>query len=205
MVGLYEAVIEELSTDRRPPIPVRPKIVSSTATTRRYAEQIESLYARSRSALFPPPGLDASDSFFGCYAREKDGSLSPGRMYVGVHAPGLGSMQTTEVRTFTALIQAPLVLLEEKRDPWWTLLIFFNSLRELGTTLSLFQSDVRDYQKNLINRLSQEEQKWRATYNLTELTAGLTMKKLRMHWPIFRLVIRPKNRPQSMYALPPVC
>lgn len=170
MVGLYETIIEELCTDRRPPAPVRPKIICSTATTRRYAEQINALYARPKSVLFPPPGMDASDSFFGRYARDRDGNLVPGRMYVGVHAPGLGSMQTTETRTFTALIQAPLTLLEEKRDPWWTLLIFFNSLRELGTSLSLFQSDIRDYQKNLVNRLDKEGREWRTTYNLLELT-----------------------------------
>ena len=79
MVGLHEAVIEELCTDRRPIKPVKPKIVSSTATTRRYMRQIQSLYGRSKSALFPPPGLDASDSFFGRYAKSKDGKLAPGR------------------------------------------------------------------------------------------------------------------------------
>ncbi len=179
MVGLYEAVIEELCTDRRPDVAVRPKIISSTATTRRYKEQINALYARPKSVLFPPPGLDASDSFFGRYARDKDGNLLPGRMYVGVHAPGLGSMQTTEARAFTALIQAPLTLLEERRDPWWTLLIFFNSLRELGTSLSLFQSDVRDYQKNLVNRLSKEERVWRTTYNLTELTGRANYEEVK--------------------------
>ncbi len=64
MVGLYEAVIEELCTDRRTEVPLRPKIVSSTATTRRYAEQIKALYGRAESTLFPPPGLNAIDSFF---------------------------------------------------------------------------------------------------------------------------------------------
>ena len=64
MVGLYEALIEELCTDRRHDPPVLPKIVSSTATIRRYADQIKALYARDEVTLFPPPGLDAGDSFF---------------------------------------------------------------------------------------------------------------------------------------------
>lgn len=179
MVGLYEAVIEELCTDRRPVLPVRPKIISSTATTRRYVEQIEALYARPKSVLFPPPGLDASDSFFGRYATDGDGNQAPGRMYVGVNAPGLGSMQTVEVRTFTALVQAPLILLEEKRDPWWTLLLFFNSLRELGTTISLFQSDIRDYQKNLFNRLGTEGRQWRSLYNVMELTGRANYEEVK--------------------------
>ncbi len=154
MVGLYEPAIEELCTDRRGGEPVAPKIVSSTATIRRYAAQIRALYGRNDVALFPPPGLEASDSFFASYARDGAGRLQPGRMYVGVHAPGLGSMQTVQVRVFTVLLQAAAQLPSpEERDPWWTLLVFFNSLRELGTTLSLFQSDIPDYLKVLGNRL----------------------------------------------------
>lgn len=146
VVGLYETVIEELCTDRRRlGAPVPPKIVTSTATIRRYSEQGRALYARSDIRLFPPHGLDAGDSFFARYARDNDGKLLPGRMYVGVHAPGLGSIQTAQVRTFASLLQAPLDLEPGKRDAWWTLLAFFNSLRELGTSLSLIQSDIPDY------------------------------------------------------------
>lgn len=152
IVGLYEAVIEELCTDRRGKRAVAPKIVSSTATIRRYADQIKALYAREEVALFPPPGLDASDSFFARYARNVDGTLAPGRKYVGVNAPGLGSLQNTEVRTYTALLQSPVGLTPEEQDPWWTLLIFFNNLRMLGNSLSLFQSNVPAYFKVVQNR-----------------------------------------------------
>jgi hypothetical protein len=55
MVGLYETVIEELCTDRRNGQVTAPKIVASTATIRRYTEQIKALYGRSDAALFPPP------------------------------------------------------------------------------------------------------------------------------------------------------
>jgi hypothetical protein len=56
MVGLYEALIEELCTDRRGETPIPPKIIASTATIRRYEEQIRALYGRPRATLFPPPG-----------------------------------------------------------------------------------------------------------------------------------------------------
>jgi hypothetical protein len=170
MVGLYEAIIEELCTDRRIEKPIKPKIVSSTATIRRYEEQILNLYGRENVSLFPPPGLEAGDSYFATYAQDEKGVLEPGRLYVGVHAPGLGSMQTAQVRTFTSLLQAPMLLPEEERDPWWTLLLFFNSLRELGTTLSLLQSDIPDYQKVLVNRLDQKEKFWRSFWEIRELT-----------------------------------
>ena len=122
-----------------------PKIVCSTATIRRYKDQIKGLYARDHVVLFPPPGLDADDSFFARSARTEEGDLAPGKLYVGVNAPGLGSLQTVQVRTYAALLQAPFPLEDEGRDPWWSLLIFFNSLRELGGALTLFQSDIPDY------------------------------------------------------------
>lgn len=145
MVGLYETLIEELCTDRRGDEVIRPKIVSSTATIRRYAEQVRTLYARDKVALFPPSGLDAGDSFFARYARNEDGSLAPGRKYVGINAPGLGTLQNTEVRTYTALLQATAGWTPEEQDPWWTLLIFFNNLRMLGNTLTLFQSQIPNH------------------------------------------------------------
>lgn len=141
MVGLYETTIEDLCTVEGK----KPKIICSTATIRRYAEQVQSLYGRTRSTVFPPPGIDADDSFFARHAIDKDGRLLPGRLYVGVHAPGLQSMQTAQVRTISALLQAPMSMSDDLRDPWWTPLVFFNSLRELGTTLSLVQSDIPDY------------------------------------------------------------
>lgn len=174
MVGLYETVIEELCTDRRQSNVIRPKIVSSTATIRRYAEQVKALYGRERVVLFPPSGLDADDSFFARYARDEYGKLQPGRMYVGVHGPGLGSLQTVQVRTFASLMQAPANIPNlAEQDPWWTLLIFFNSLRELGTTLSLFQSDIPDYLKVTANRLGIAYGSMRKLWRIRELTGRL--------------------------------
>lgn len=146
IAGLYETVIEDLCTDHRCDPPTQPKIVSSTATIRRYSEQIMGLYARRDAVLFPPHGLDASDSFFAQFATDSEtGEFLQGKLYVGVHAPGLGSIQTAQVRTYASLLQAVKDLDAKDQDPWWTLMSFFNSLRELGTSVSLMQSDVPDY------------------------------------------------------------
>lgn len=174
MVGLYEPIIEELCTDRRGQPAAKPKIVSSTATIRSYGEQVQGLYARNRTSLFPPPGLDADDSFFARVARRRDGTLERGRIYAGVHAPGLGSLQTVQVRTFSALLQAPQPLPPADRDPWWTLLLFFNSLRELGTTLTLFQSDIPDLLRGALRqRLGAGFEDVRQLKKILELTGRL--------------------------------
>ena len=173
MVGLYEPLVEELCTDRSEPDNVKPKIVCSTATIRRFSEQVLGLYGRARSEVFPPPALDAGDSFFSRHARKEDGTTQPGRIYAGVHAPGLGSVPTAQVRTFSALLQAPVPFPHKDRDPWWSLLTFYNSLRELGTALSLLQSDIPDYLSTIGDRegLDGRERRW--LMEVHELTGRL--------------------------------
>lgn len=173
LAGLYEPLIGELCTDHRDGRNRQPKIVTSTATIRRSEKQILGLYGRKASVLFPPPGLDADDSFFARYARDTDGKLQPGRLYIGVHAPGLGSLQTAQVRTFASLLQAPKTFDREEQDPWWTLAVFFNSLRELGTSLSLLQSDIPDYLNVLRIRLGLRSEDIRRLWNIRELTGRL--------------------------------
>lgn len=173
MVGLYEGLVDALCRAGLRDEPPPPKIVSSTATIRRYEEQIHDLYARSRTRLFPPRGIDASDSFFAAYARFDDGRFKPGRKYVGVHGAGLGSVQTAQVRTFASLLQAPADFSEAEKDPWWTLMVFFNSLRELGTSLSLLQSDIPDYLRVIQNRLGLRPSATRRLRKFLELTGRL--------------------------------
>jgi len=172
LCGLYEVLIEELCTDHEGSS-APPKIVCSTATIRRYAEQVRALYGRTQALLFPPPALDARDSFFARYATRPDGELSPGRLYMGVYGPGLRSLQTSQVRVLTALLQAPVRYTPQERDPWWTVMVFFNSLRELGTTLTLFQSDIINRFKTLRQRLGLRFDNQRKMRSLKELTGRL--------------------------------
>lgn len=173
MVGLYETLIEELCTDRRDGAVILPKIVCSTATIRSYREQVRALYGRRGVTLFPPPGLEDGDSFFARHAVDEQGERLPGKLYVGVNAPGLRSLETSQERTFAALLQAPMPLTPEERDPWWTLLLFFGSLRELGTSLSLFQSRIPDYFKTIKNRQGLDFKDLRYLYRPEELTGRL--------------------------------
>lgn len=152
MVGLYEPVIDELCTDRRSEKAIPPKIVASTATIRRYEDQIKGLFGREDVSLFPPHGLEEGHSFFAEPARLADGSLEPGRRYVGVMSASLGSMQTVQTRVAAATLQGATKVPEGDRDGYWTNLNFLNSLRELGNTVSLLESDVPDYLTGLVRR-----------------------------------------------------
>jgi hypothetical protein len=146
MVGLYEPVIDDLTTDKRGEAPIPAKIIASTATVRRYEEQIKGLFGRTEVALFPPHGLEEGRSFFADPAYLEDGRRAPGRRYLGVMSPSLGSTQTVQVRVATATLQAGTQISDPAdRDGYWTNLNFLNSLRELGNTLSLLDSDIPDY------------------------------------------------------------
>ena len=154
MVGLYETLIDELSTDRRDPEhPVKPKLIAATATTRASDRQIRDLYARKNTSIFPAPGLDASDSFFAKYDRDQNGKRKPGRRYVGFLPINYSSALTASVRMYSAALCAAYgFATEEERDPWWSLLVFYNSLRELGANLTLFGADIPQRMKDLQRR-----------------------------------------------------
>jgi hypothetical protein len=173
MVGLYETLIEKLCEDTRRY--VKPKIVASTATISRANEQVMNLYARRNVSLFPPSGLNVGDSFFSREARDESGELIPGRRYVGVLAPGHGSLQTTEARVFATLLQFAGAMegTNKDKDPWWTLLCYFNSIRELGSAATLFVSDARDYLRVLIDRHGIPYGDIRKLFNVTELTSRI--------------------------------
>jgi len=118
---------------------IRPKVIASTATIRRASQQIAALFDRDVS-VFPPQGLDAGDSFF---ARQ-DTSV-PGRLYLGVYAPGK-SIKTSLVRVYAAALSRALVEFEAEPTPesdsYMTLVGYFNSLRELGGAVRLVDDDV---------------------------------------------------------------
>jgi hypothetical protein len=180
MVGLYEGVIEELCTKRSKLTGevILPKLIASTATTRASTRQIRDLYAREKTAVFPPPGLNADDSFFATYDRfdagPDKGKVKPGRMYLGVLARGYGSGLTVNVRVFSSLLAAAKLVPEDQRDPWYTLLVFYNALRELGAGLTLFGADIPERLANLRNRWTPGAQANRRFLNhVLELTGRL--------------------------------
>jgi hypothetical protein len=148
MVGHYEMTLDELCRHGKDRFPA--KIIASTATICRARDQIWKLYAR-RECLFPPQGLKTGESFFAREAVEEDG-----RLYLGVFASALSSHVTAQVRVMSALLQAVNSLAEDRAellDPYWTLVSYFNSLRELGHAATLLRADIRDYMNAMWDRL----------------------------------------------------
>jgi hypothetical protein len=140
LVGLYETAVDFLSARRQNGRLIGPKVVASTATARRAFEQVQAVFYRSLR-VFPPPGLEPEDSFF---AVERPVSRNtPGRLYVGVCAPGK-SMKTAYIRVAASLMASASGLRVNPvlAEPYMTLISYFNSLRELGGAIRLMDDDI---------------------------------------------------------------
>ncbi|MFX0558850.1 helicase-related protein [Tepidibacillus infernus] len=167
LVGLYETAIDMLCSHKG----VKPKIISSTATIRKAKEQIKNLYNRDVQ-IFPPQGVVADDSFF---ARVSETKL--GRLYVGIMSSGK-TQTTTEIRLLASLLQSVerLDFDNEIKDKFWTLLAYFNSIRELGKAKTLIQDDVKDHIGRIFRR--KQDQKIRKVSNSKELTSRIPSDKI---------------------------
>ena len=102
VAGLYEAAIDQLASRGSGESRVRAKIVASTATVRRAADQIAALFDRDTTSIFPPPGIDRTDSFF---ARTVPATTNPARLYLGIAAQGRGP-KLVFLRSLTTLVAA---------------------------------------------------------------------------------------------------
>ena len=192
MVGLYETAIEALCVrdmvaDGTGSV-VRPKIVASTATARQAGDQIQSLFGRSATDVFPPPGPDRRDSFF---ARTAPVSRTPGRLYLGVAATGRNPKVVMR-RTWLALMGAAERAYRDAgghrnhanpADPYMTVLGYFNSLRELGGARRILEEEVRNTVKKYGERRRVGERRGlfqdRRTFSdVVELTSRVSTDKV---------------------------
>jgi len=144
MAGLYETAVEALcARTLADGAVILPKILASTATVRRAREQIHALFGRRRTAVFPPPGPDVSETWFS----EVDTEV-PGRLYLGIAGTGR-AMKAILLRVYVALLAAAERLYaaqgpgSETADAYMTLVGYFNSLRELGGMRRLVEDEVR--------------------------------------------------------------
>jgi hypothetical protein len=179
LTGLYETVIDHLAGRGD----VRPKVIASTATIRRAQAQGKALFERP-VMQFPPSGIDSRDSYF---AVEADRSKKGDRRYIGVMAPGK-SQTTLLVRVYAALLQFAREIdgAPADRDPYWTLVGYFNSLRVLAGARMQVQDDVEER----IELLAPDQDSARRLNDPIELTSRASsvdipgyLKRMRVTYP----------------------
>ncbi|MFF9088024.1 helicase-related protein [Streptomyces sp. NPDC014991] len=164
LTGLYETAVDALAG--------RPKVIASTATIRRAADQGRHLFARE-VRQFPPAGLDARDSWF---AVETPREEKASRRYVGLLAPGT-SQSTLLIRTYATLLHRAkhAETEDEVRDAYWSLVGYFNSLRLLSAAELQVHDDVVAYLELLAER---EGVAVRSVANYSELTSRVDASEI---------------------------
>ena len=201
-VGLFEKSIDFICTYKDSHgNTVKPKIITSTATTRNTDKQIFALFNR-RSEIFPKQGITADDSFFAYYERSNSGNYIANRKYVGVFPVGKTQVWM-QLRVTSISLAHRLLYLKEKislneifsnqdsldeisavADYYQTVLSYFNSLKEVGKTQSQLShylpGDVNFIIKNVLpwsfmDKITRNEDE----INYSELTGRLSGEEVK--------------------------
>ncbi|WP_017555569.1 DISARM system helicase DrmA [Nocardiopsis baichengensis] len=141
-VGLFESAVDRLCTWTAPDgSRTAPKIVASTATTKRAEAQVRGVFARDLQ-IFPPQVTDVADTFFSRQVPISESS--PGRRYMGVCAHGV-RLKSAEIRLAEILLIAGQTMFDkhgEAADPYMTTVGYFNATRELAGMRRYVDDDV---------------------------------------------------------------
>lgn len=203
-VGLFEKSIDYLCTySDENGNKIKPKIVTSTATTRNTDKQIFALFNR-RSEIFPKQGITCDDSFFAFYKRSEVNIEEYGfkRKYVGVLPIGktqvwmqLRIISITlshrlkyfkEKYTIDEVFENSKVLEDLKKvfDYYHTILAYYNSLKDVGKA----QSQLDHYLPGDINYVIKNTIPWsffdellrdKKAINDSELTGRLSGEEVK--------------------------
>lgn len=171
--GAYETIIEDMCTYDG----IKPKYVVSTATIKNAEAQAKCLYARQHTTQFPPSGFEIGDSFF---IREIPVEKDPFRKYVGICAPGQ-SVKTALLRVYSIILQAAHNYscqdeFKDVIDPYYTLVGYFNSIRELGGAVRLLQDDIPKRIKRIIKKYNFDS--YRNLFHNVEITSRMASYKI---------------------------
>jgi len=219
-VALFEAAVDQLCTREDG---TRPKIISSTATTRNTQLQIAALFGRDVK-LFPKPGVECDDSFFAFYKRRfnTNENINPEyiakRKYVGILPTG--RTQIWMQMRLSAILMTHRVIFELKElgnnhpinfdeydneliksmDYYHTIISYFNSLKEVGKTQSQVQTYILKEFRKVFNRVLRPQKLMGPLYPFqpkleeAELTGRLSGEEVKNELKNVESKWKPENR-----------
>lgn len=202
-VALFESAIDQLCTRKDG---TRPKVISSTATTRNTDLQIMALFGREVN-LFPKPGIECDDSFFAFYRRtyasdeQATGFYLSKRKYIGLLPTGRTQIwmqmrlaaillthralfEIVQLRGQSPLDAASYQRFSEAMDYYHTVLSYFNSLKEVGKTESQIHTYILKEIRRVFNRVIRPQGLVHALYTYSirkgELTGRLSGEEVKI-------------------------
>lgn len=202
-VALFESVFEQLCTRVDG---TKPKVISSTATTRNTKLQIEALFNKKLS-IFPKPGIDCDDSFFGMYKRvyqteyQRGYKYASNRRYIGILPTGrtqvwmqmrvdalcLAHRALFELEFHSCDTITPCFTSELSRaiDFYHTIVSYFNSVKEVGRTQAQVQTYILKETRKILNRSMRSQKLLKPIYAMkdklieAELTGRLSGEEVK--------------------------
>lgn len=153
MVGAYEMAVDVLASEV-----ARPKYIASSATIKETESQVGTVFRRGIS-VFPPSGIDTSDTYFSKINEDPACSIEePGRLYLGI---------ATTKTTVTLPIKAQSIIMSEifkikndpdsykltpneasninrSIDPYWTFVSYFTDLQLLAKFENFYTENIME-------------------------------------------------------------
>ena len=154
MVALYETAIDYFCTKTNG---IKPKIIASTATTRAASEQIMSLFNREETRIFPPQGYEFGETFFSTSDENQP------KIFLGVCSTATSGLTVqgrisaslmSKIRSLRESSQKDGLNIDSLLDPYYTLVSYYNSMRELGGAGSSYRDAVPDFIENYYQRVT---------------------------------------------------
>ncbi|GAA0884982.1 helicase-related protein [Sphingobacterium siyangense subsp. cladoniae] len=180
ITGLYECIVEMLSTKGNR----KPKIITSTATTRNTEQQVAMLYGNRALNIFPPMGVTYDDNFFSFVSddskRKHIGFMPTGKTALNSQIRILGNLLLARIELFKYYREKEQLTREDaidRENNFWTIVSFYNSLRDVGKVYNKVPAEISDFLKLLHNRYQLNKQIYGFNYfGLSGRTKELTSR-----------------------------
>lgn len=180
ITGLYESIVEMLSTKGNR----KPKIITSTATTRNTEQQVAMLYGNRELNVFPPMGVTYDDNFFSYVSTESKrkhiGFMPTGKTALNSQIRILGNLLLARIKLFKYYRVKENLSQEDaikRENNFWTIVSFYNSLRDVGKIYNKVPAEISSFLKLLHNRYQLNKQTYGFNYfGLAGRTKELTSR-----------------------------
>ena len=194
-VGLFETVIEELCRNEHG---VGPKIITSTATTRNTDAQVKALYGKAKSVqIFPPTGLNYNDSYFSKVSnvnrRRYMGFIPTGKTSLDAQLSLLAHLMVGRIEVFCKAGDNYNLI-----DAYWTVLSYYNSLKDLGISVARAREELERKVKYLQTIVLGKAESERLSFNYRfrtdeELTSRIASHQVKSILKKIEAPFRSKN------------
>jgi len=174
LTGLYETAVDIMCTreikDKTTGeiIKTKPKIIASTATTKRSDVQMKNLFNSTQTRVFPPQGFDFGESYFAQVIPVSENS--PGKLHLGICATSIGGY-AVDSRISACILRKIRHIRENKNnynfygeilsftddeiDPYYTLVGYYNTIKNLGAAVRMYEDTIPDYM-DIIRKTTEE-------------------------------------------------